>query len=206
MLEGTGARRLEGSGYLAVEGTAIVYSDNFNRADTSAPQGLGAAWDAPEFFISGNATTRSGSTTDFARFQQDLGSPDHWVEARIIGWSANYVMVNARAGAAAVSNVNCYLGFLQPGGTTAEIGRNQGGGVGYATLSTTSNANGTADYTTRLEVQGTAIRFYVNGVLAHSTTDSLLTTGNFCGLNIGVSPASSVRIDSFRCGLLPYTP
>lgn len=187
----------------AVIASGIVYSDNFDRANTTAP-GLGAAWNdySSGFYISSNKATKN-SGDHYAQFLQNLGSPDHWVEADVSGiggGGGNYVVINARN--ALGSTANLYDAFIDPSGVPT-IGKNVGGS--FSTVATGSNV-GTADCKLRLECQGTAVRLYRNGTLVASGTDSSVTTGNYCGVNAFAGSGGTAIYDNFRCGPLPYTP
>ncbi len=55
--------------------------------------------------------------------------------------------------------------------------------------------------TLRLEVEGNALRMYVNDTLVSSTTDSTISSNPHAGCTVYTEAAvSDARIDSFRCG------
>src|SRR4029077_14245709 len=68
--------------------TSGLYTDNFNRADTTTPLSGGYGlnevntdWDAPAWAISSNKAASTGSSgSDYATFRNVLGLPNHFVE------------------------------------------------------------------------------------------------------------------------------
>jgi hypothetical protein len=184
-----------------------VFADNFNRADTGS---LGAEWqhDAGAYRIVSNQAERTNTGGDFAVFNHDVGSPDMWAEMVAIDCWNNYSLLDARTSPAG-RGVNLYGVFFVPSGTALpttlvpKIGKIAGGG--YSDVATGTAVTVTANPKLRIEVQGTAIRFYHNDVLILSGTDSSITTGNYAGMN-NAQASPTAHNDSFRCGALPYSP
>jgi hypothetical protein len=182
-------------------GGAPVFTDSFDRVNASPP-GLGPSWNDPvnAWGISSNAATKNNGD-HLAKFNTDLGSPDHWVEADVSGFSVgggSFLIINARG--SATDNSNCYMGFVNANTGIPTIGKNVGGG--YSDVAAGTNV-GVAACKLRLEVQGTAIRLYRDGALVASATDSAITAGNYVGFNcFNNGSFGAVTYDNFRCGAL----
>jgi len=169
-----------------------VYTDNFNR-----PNGhLGADWTG-YWNIASNKATRD---QEFVRYAPPMPTTDHWIEADIDPVTQFFV-INAR-GADSLGQAT-YMGFIDPGSGQAKIGMMNAAGGGYGDVALGDTGLTSAAYKGRLEVEGTAIRFYRNGVLVASATNSTLTTGRYVGFNASGNLGS---MDNFRAGTLPYTP
>jgi hypothetical protein len=182
---------------------APVYGDDFNRADTT--YGLGPNWILPGvtgdgYQIFENKCHRRVTAEDYAVFDVDLGTPDHWVEADISGAGGEFVVINARG--INTPGQNAYLGFLSPGVSEAVIGKVVAGS--YSPVNICTGVSHGPAHKLRLEVEGSNLRLYLDDVLVCSDTDTDLTTGNYTGINSNAS--QSCIYDNFRCGPLPYTP
>jgi hypothetical protein len=162
-----------------------LIADDFNRANGA----LGGNW----LFGTGNFTIVSNhahcTNADFAVYNADTGTPDMFVEADVLNWDATYTVIHGRT-TPGTRGSNCYEAFIVPIANgavttrTATIGKTVGGG--YSDIpggSATITRPNTAGCKLRLEMQGTTLRLYVDGVLAVTTTDSALTTGNYAGIN-----------------------
>lgn len=194
--------------------TPVVYADNFNRAD--GVPGSGWAHGVGSFTIASNRLARSsGDGSDFARFTQDIGSPDMFAEADVyhngasVGGGGNpYACLNVREDSS--FGQNTYMGYYNPTGeggfgSTWSIGKMQGGSfssVAYADA--TGEGYPTPGSKIRLEVQGSALRLYLGAVLKVSTTDTSITTGNYAGVNCNyVTPPAT--FDNFTAGPIAAT-
>jgi hypothetical protein len=159
-------------------------SDDFNRANGA----VGSAWveiGGGTFWqvVSNKAQWTGTSTGDFTDYNTTLGD-DHWVQVDITGINSGYCVIHARSTSIGST---CYQAFLVPGASTAEIGRNAG--YGYTMVAqNTSFSHGDA-HTLRLECQGSSIRFYVDGGLAVSATNTVIPTNPYVGLNTNTSSA-----------------
>jgi hypothetical protein len=176
-------------------------TDNFDRADSLD---LGASWDVMEgtaLQVVGNRI-RSQGATGTERFNTDLGSDDHYAEADIFLNTAGF---NTAAVCCRVSSTNSgtyYFARMCPSCGNLAVGRR-------ASFSTTEFATGGTITTTmpagpfrlRLEVQGSDLRAYVDGVLTISTTDTNITTGTFAGIRASGAAGDS-EIDNFDANAL----
>lgn len=210
LLESAVKRATEGTAFRALESDvsgAVVYSDDFNRADTTTTSsgglGLGAEWLAFEWQIVSNQAKRgSFGTNDFAVFLHDLGTLDMWVEADVTP-NTQYGVVNVRRPSSDAAEG--YLGFWNPAeGGHWEIGMQIG--ASYTNVFSGGTGGG-ATKKLRLEAEGSALRLYADGVLQLSATNTTINSVDFpnhryAGLNSSVGPT----IDNFRCGALPWTP
>lgn len=209
LLESAVKRATEGTAFRALESYvsgAVVYSDNFNRADTTSVgaggAGLGAEW-LGNWQIASNQAKRSPiDLEDFVVFLHDLGTLDMWVEADVTP-NTQYGVVNVRRPS---SNANeGYLGFWNPAeGGHWEIGMQIG--ASYTNVASGGTGGG-ATKKLRLEAEGSALRLYADGVLQMSGTNTTINSVDFpnhryAGLNSNSGPT----VDNFRCGALPWTP
>jgi hypothetical protein len=185
-----------------VAASAPVYTDTFNRADSSS---LGTGWTSADAFwgISGGRAAKLQGGNDFATFNQNLGTSDSWVEA-IITNDANFTCldIRCRAPGDAPGGVNAYLGFWDPSGWFA-LGKNFNGTWGGQFATTTGVAHPALPYKLRLQAQGSTISLWVNDVSVLSVTDTDIPTGTYVGMNAGNSGTAHV-LDNFRAGALPY--
>ena len=150
-------------------------TDTFDRANSS---NLGADWaeDSGDWAITSNNVANGTTGNTYRKLR--------WVGAAMD--SANYyVEVVARSGGgsngigpavrlAASSAVTCY-GYVIFGGDAAYLVEITAGGE--TILDTGSAITASTDYTLRLEVDGSTIRGYLNGVLDVSATDTSLASG-----------------------------
>lgn len=184
-----------------VVAASTLFTDNFDRANAST---LGSGWvqDATAWSIASNVAQRTANGSDFATFNTDLGSPDHWSEMVAMDAASAYCLIAVRT-SPAQRGQNQYGAFFVPSGNpqTPKIGKMVGGG--YSDVATGTAVTVPTNPKLRLECQGTALRFYLNDVLILSSTDSSLTTGNYAGMN---NAAGTSRNDNFRCGTFPFTP
>jgi hypothetical protein len=188
-------------------GRPTVFSDNFDRVNTvqagdgNSGQGLGPEWWAPSWEINSNVAHKTGGN-DFACFNHDLGTPNHWVEADITpnayggGGAGGFGCLDVRTGPTLPS---CLLGFWAPDQRWV-IGSTVGG---YHDLASASSGGiPTFPLHLRFEAEGTSLRLYNNDtlVLSHTNADTALTN-TYVGMNAG----SEVAVNNYRCGTLPYS-
>ena len=150
-------------------------TDTFDRANSS---NLGADWaeDSGDWSITSNNVANGTSGNTYRKLR--------WVGAAMD--SANYsVEVVARSGnisngigpavRMAASSTVTYYGYIIFGGDAAYLVEITAGGE--AILDTGSAITASTNYTLRLEVDGSTIRGYLNGVLDVSATDTSLASG-----------------------------
>lgn len=150
-------------------------TDSFDRANSS---NLGADWaeDSGAWSITSNNVANGTSGNTYRKLR--------WVGAAMD--SANYsVEVVARSGDSsngigpavrlAASSAVTYYGYVIFGGDAAYLVEITAGGE--TILDTGSAITASTDYTLRLEVDGSTIRGYLNGVLDVSATDASLASG-----------------------------
>lgn len=151
-----------------------TFSDDFNRADAAD---LGANWtneDVGSWSIVSNQAAAS-TTTAQSRANTDLGSPNMFVQAR-----KTAVGVNTAIAARWIAGAITYY-FYRDRNTTAS--RQLVRVVGGTTTALASSAvSGSVPYTERLEVNGSQIVCYTDGVETLRATDTGITTGNYGGL------------------------
>ena len=170
--------------------------DDFNRAN--GPLGGNWLFTAGALVVESNHATRVTAMIgqDSAVFNTDIGSPNHFVEADI-GELVAYVTLTVRT-SPADRGVNFYEAYVEPASTIARITKTVGGV--FTILATNSSVAVTDPYHMRLEVDGSTLRLYINTVLAVTTTDVSLTTGNYAGFNIAYGDSGTV--DNWQAGPL----
>lgn len=181
------------SAHVVPSGGSGPFSDNFNRADGA----LGTPWAVVEgaLAIVSNQVAPPSGGPHTSRVNQTFAA-DQWAEADLAGFSAGGHGIGP---ALRVNGSDLY--YMWNGGSfnTVEIVKRVSGT--YTTIG--PGVACPAAFKGRLEAQGSTIRAYVNGVLAITTTDSALATGQPGILgNAGSGPT----LDNYRCGPLPYVP
>ena len=148
-------------------------TDTFDRANSS---NLGADWaeDSGDWAITSNNVANGTTGNTYRKLR--------WVGAALD--SANYsVEVVARSGGngigpavrMAASSAVTYYGYVIFGGDAAYLVEITAGGE--TILDTGSAITASTNYTLRLEVDGSTIRGYLNGVLDVEATDASLASG-----------------------------
>ena len=150
-------------------------TDTFDRANSS---NLGADWaeDSGDWTITSNNVLNGTTGNTYRKLR--------WVGAAMD--SANYyVEVVARSGSSgtgigpavrlAASSTVTYYGYVIFGGDAAYLVEITAGGE--TILDTGSAITASTNYTLRLEVDGSTIRGYLNGVLDVEATDTSLASG-----------------------------
>lgn len=184
----------------AVPFSSDLYTDNFNRADTTpGTGGLGANWTSNGGFqISSNTAIATASADYWVNWSTAMPSPDHYIECDIINPSAGgYLVLHVRTSGPSAT-LSGYEAFMGPGTTTFEIGRDSGG---YTQLALGGSQPGTS-CRLRLEAVGSAIRVYRNGVLALTATDPSPLTGTYVGLNAFFYAGGGGAFDNFAAGVV----
>ena len=174
-----------------------LYSDDFNRAD-GAPGSDWTLMSSGNYAITSNQLVKQAGGSDYIIWAGGaLPSPDHYIQAKVYNSSVEYNVLCARS---AGGESSCYQGFWSVGGAFWQISRSVGGASTLVGSSATESAP--ADGTVvRLEVEGTEIRLYANGVLKASGTNTEITTGTavgFAGTHIG----TGTTFDDFEAGEL----
>lgn len=178
--------------------------ETFDKAD-AATLGPDQTWselvgDLDVFGESGRIAASNAES--FARMEVDLGTPNHFIEALVIAGptSSNFSTAGlvARKNTSAGSS-SCYMAEVDNGNGKYTIYRRSGGDTVVAQVTWVVP---TYPYTSRLEVEGTAIRFYINGTLVASGTDGGITTGNFVGVRSYRQTNTNVRYGHITAGPL----
>lgn len=193
-------------------GTSVTITDDFNIADQAALGGdlawteyaASAADTAAWSIVSNRANALASVSVLVARAEHELGSVDHYAQATYqVGASdaaTNRPGVAVRINAA---SDDCYVfRYRKDGGNSDQAICKRVGGTDTKLTGAPASPNPplVAGDVLRLEVQGTTLRAYVNGVLFHQATDASITTGTRAGLYAQQSGASRIRFDDFSAG------
>lgn len=162
--------------------------------------------------IGGQAGMDQVGVNAYVRAEGDTGSADMYVEAVLpveSVFSANYTdhQILARMDATAHTGYALLRGYGAVEGQFVLLRRYQAGSVTELTARITLPAD--LPETMRLEVEGSTITAYRNGVQVASVTDSVITTGGYGGLGGYRSTTSAnqeIRFDTFEAGALGETP
>lgn len=163
--------------------------------------------------INGQAALEQASVNAYVRAEGDTGSADMYVEAVLpveSVFSANYTdhQILARMDATAHTGYALLRGYGAVEGQFVSLRRYQAGSVTELTSRITLPAD--LPETLRLEVEGSTITAYRNGVQVASVTDSAITTGGYGGLggyrSSDKNAVQSIRFDSFETGALGAEP
>ena len=180
--------------YRAVSGDTVLFTDDFNRANGTLTTPWVGGWE-----ISSNKAIRS-TGTEFALYGVDLGTLDHYIEADV--YAASFGVINIRR--PSDNSWNGILAFIHPDSGHAVIGYVNGGSYSDLEEGTdvyeTNTVSGIGEVThrLRLEGEGTAVRFYVDGALALTATAPSIPSGNYVGFNAADSQS---LFDNFECGI-----
>ena len=150
-------------------------TDTFDRANSS---NLGADWaeDSGDWAIVSNnvrCNTTAGAYRKLRWVGAALDSANYSVE--VVARSGNISNGIGPAVRLAASSAVTYYGYVIFGGDAAYLVEITAGGE--AILDTGSAITASTNYTLRLEVDGSTIRGYLNGVLDVSATDTSLASG-----------------------------
>lgn len=183
-------------------------TDNFNRADGaigSSSEGwswtaVTGAWNIVSNEVEGTGANRT------ARAETDLSSSDHYSQVDIASTTAN-----ARGGGAACrfdSAANtCYIARVETAtGAANDVYRIAKIVAAVLTeLGTGVTSEYSAPDTVRIDANGSAISFDLNGVLQESITDTAISSGTRCGM-FADSGATTTKLDNFSAADLTVTP
>lgn len=163
--------------------------------------------------IGGQAAMSQTGVNAYARPEVDTGSADMYVEAVIpttAAFNAHYIdfQIMARMDVSAITGYCLVRGYwATPGGQFVML-RKYVNGV-ESTVTAAALLPAALPETWRLEVEGSDIRAYRDGVLVISGTDSTITTGTRAGLG-GYQTTTDfnrlIRFDSFETGQLGAAP
>jgi len=150
-------------------------SDTFDRADSTS---LGANWteDSGDWSIASNnirCDTSSGAYRKLRWAGAAMDSNNYYVEMPARSGSSS-IGIGPAARLAASSTVS-YYAYMIFGGDSAYLIYINGGSE--TILDTGAAITASTNYTLRIEVDGTTIRGYLNGVLDCEATNSSLTSG-----------------------------
>lgn len=169
-----------------------TYSDDFNRAL------LGANWTAVNggWSIDANRLARStfGSVEAAVRYGPALDTDDHYCQIDFVGQGAS---VNGYLGPAVrfdPSAATYYSGVARAGGALRWIQKRIGGTL--TTLASDALGSGPPK-TLRLDVSGSTLTLYVNGVVALTVTDASITGNLQVGVQAHPVSAGNVHGDNF---------
>jgi pectate lyase len=149
-------------------------TDSFDRTDSS---NLGSDWaeDSGDWSIVSNNVRQNTSGNSYRKLRwvgASMDSANYSVE--VVARSAGITGIGAAARCAASSAVT-YYGYVIFGGDRAYLVEITAGGE--AILDTGSTISSNTNYTLRLEVDGSTLRGYLNGVLDVEATDASLSSG-----------------------------
>jgi hypothetical protein len=163
------------------------FSDNFNRADSTD---LGANWvevSGDWSIVSNQLSPGAAGGTIILRAAGAMAGNDHYVQVTIAATTT------ASQGVWARGNSNISNGYLwRNNGTSWDLFSVVGGS--FTNIGTYSAAAAPGDVA-KLQVQGSTITGYVNGVSRVSTTNTAVTTGTSVGVRS--DSTSGVRYDDF---------
>jgi Protein of unknown function (DUF4038)/Putative collagen-binding domain of a collagenase len=186
------------NGAHALSSTTIAFAsgiaDDFNRAN--GPLGGNWLFDTGAWTIVSNLAHRQGTFGDQAVYNANIGSANHYVEADL-GDLVTYVTLMVRT-SPADRGVNFYEAYIEPLTTTARIAKTVAGA--FTIINSATGITYGDPYHGRFEAEGSTLRFYVNGVLAVTATDTSLATGTYAGM----SAASGINgtVDNWTAGQL----
>ena len=171
-------------------GPAIV--DDFNRADESPIQ---APWEV----VAGTPRIRSeridaSGADGTARHSTTLGSADHYAEIDVVGAQGDQ-SVCVRFAAAA----NTFYMFRHNSSSPGEYEIYKRVAGSFTLLASVTEAVPALPYRLRAEVEGTALRLYVNGALKLSDTDGSISGNTQVGFRMN---GSTHIADNFEAGVL----
>lgn len=176
---------------------AALYADDFNRAN--------AALTTPWMHIDGSHSIVSnkvavGPASPNNSYYDATFSADQWAEADLDNEQdgAGVIFPIVRCGTGA--NADLYYYWVGPPGSRQFQINKRLGGV-YSTVASAGGPMPTGPFKARLEVQGTTLRGYADGVLVVTGTDATVATGRPGMLSAN---GTGGTLDNWRCGDLPY--
>lgn len=183
----------------------IAESFNGSNAASLAAATIDQPWADPVagYALSSNAAALSSTgAVAYSRVEVDLGSADMWAEGTLTaktdaGGDFSQAAILARVSS---SSTNSYMVCRGLNAADDLAIRLTNGGRSNLTVVTVAL---NLPEVLRIEVQGTQIRAYINGVLQATATDATLTTGQRPGI-YGFRPVGgAVVLDDLRAGSLP---
>ena len=181
---------------------AVVYSDDFNRADGA----LGASWatfDGNPLAIVSNKVVTSATGNRAATWETTLAN-DQWAEGDVVTTTPTENQCIAPSVRMQGTNSGLYYVWLNPTNGNVELWRRIGAGS-YGQLGSGVSV-GVTSAKLRIEAEGTTIRAYSDGVLRITQTDANMTNGKAGMWAYSTTTTPMPTLDNFRCGELPYTP
>jgi hypothetical protein len=162
-----------------------IYSDDFNRADSTTVSGWTEITD--DWSIKSNQLAPGITTTGVILYASPLDTSDHYAQITVSTASATSMGIFARADVAAT---NYYL--LRNNGTSWNLFSNLAGT--FTSIGSYTAAAVSGDVA-RIQCIGTTIKAIINGTERISVTDSAITTGLYTGVRSIQS--STTRYDNF---------
>lgn len=181
-------------GYVA---SGTVYSDDFNRGDGL----LVTPWvniDGSHSIVSSKVAVGPASPNN--SYYNQTFAADQWAECDLNNNldGAGVIFPIVRCGTAA--NADLYYYWVgSPGSRQFQINKRVGGS--YSTVASAGGPMPTGQFKARLEVEGTTVRAYADGVLVVTATDATIATGRPGMLSAN---GTGGTLDNWRCGDLPY--
>lgn len=193
---------------------AILFQDDFNRAD--APS-LGADWGVrgtAAFSIVSNRAQRNDAVGDQNHCAYHAtaayGTADYAVQAihrtRAVG-GGEFSGILGRRVDYSTGDSDCYSLFIQQGASgAAHLYRRMSGSYSLLASSSAFSVPLDTDFLLRLEMEGTALRGYVDGVERVSTTDASLSAEGDAGLQLYGLQWDDFLVEDFAAGGAPQPP
>jgi len=182
-----------------VQGGAVV-TDNFNRADST---NLGANWTEVngDMEIVGNLIRPvSTSAEAFIRNENAVATNDNYAQVTAyrnstLGTTSTGVLVRLTGGVG-------YMGtYAHDSGAERIYARSSGGSYTNLTSMTGATTPINTVRTLRLEVSGSSLKTFLDGVQQLAVTDTTTTTGKLSGVRLFKDTAGSyTNVDNFETG------
>lgn len=188
----------------------VLFQDDFNRADGA----LGADWTvrgSAEFSITSNRAVRNETVGDqnncAYHATASYGTADYAVQAvhrtqASIGALGGFSGVVGRRVNNGATDSDGYILFIQTGAPSgyAYLYRRQSGSYSMLVQSSAFDVPQNTDFLLRLEMEGTALRGYVDGTLRVSTTDAGLSAEGDAGLQLYGAQWDDFLVEDFAGG------
>jgi len=179
-------------------GSATLASDDANRADGA----IGANWatvGASGGFAIKTNQFANGATLNVASYYTAVASPnDQWSQATVKAMSSlNWIGVAVRHSAAAATY---YAGGANNGDFSNANRRIWKDVAGARTSLATEAIDVAVNDVLRLEVQGTTLVLFVNGVQRLSVVDAAIATGSFAIVGRATGGTDQIQLDDWSGG------